>query len=612
MANNRKPNNGENQNRPNRQPNGGNRPNQNAKNARQASQNSPVRKASGQNTPRPQGQKMQSSNVPTRNGQIQRKPVSSGKAPLQKSSNITSFGKKKPQGIDRLPPPSEVGLPPRSNEPDKKALKRAAKAEKKEAKLLRKKEQEERIVVAPDVEPERKPAKVQEEIPEKKLQSDYLDAEMDNDEVRRSHMAKKRKRDALRAAFNAFLCVAILVGVFCIAVLYVVDYVAAKPAYAFATKGTIEHTIGATALLVRNESVLKSSYTGSLLTQATEGSRVAKKQLLAMVIPSGMESTVNELRSVERQIVDIERSLMESGKGAGAKAIFNDINNEIAPIISTIRNDAIMGNLSNMTSYSSSIRVLMEKRDLEIEQIDFQSEQLNTLKKTESTLKKQLESQAASLYAEEEPGIVSFKLDGHEDLNLDTIMNMMDYQVADLIKNSNSIITGDLDVKSDEPVIRIVKNDTQYLACMIPGAILADFAVGSEHVIRVPSEGIAITGCKVLRSAYATEGLFVIFSTNSQVERLLDRRTVKIEIVQTKKTGIRIPISALVDPDYDKKIAMILINDSGYARGFMVWIEDYDREYAIVSPITEGSEPKLSSIVITNPNTVKDGRKVED
>ena len=157
----------------------------------------------------------------------------------------------------------------------------------------------------------------------------YVNEIADSDEVRRSHMAKKRKRDALKASFNAFLSIAILVGVLCIAVLYVVDYVAAKPKYAFVTIGSIEHTIGAEALILRNEQVTLSENSGTLLTQATEGSRVSRDQLLAMVIPEGMEGTLTELRSVERQIVDIERELMEEGKVDEAKTIFNEINAEI-------------------------------------------------------------------------------------------------------------------------------------------------------------------------------------------------------------------------------------------------------------------------------------------
>ncbi|MBR3058535.1 MAG: hypothetical protein IKG93_11285 [Clostridiales bacterium] len=440
----------------------------------------------------------------------------------------------------------------------------------------------------------------------------YFNETADSDEVRRNHMAKKRKRDALKASLNACLCVVILIGVLCISVLYVVDYVAAKPKYAFATEGTIEHTIGAKALIIRDETVYKSTHTGSLLTQATEGSRVAVKQVLAMVIPEGMESVVTQLREVEKKIVDIERELMEKGKGEGAKAIFNEINAEISPIISTVRKDAILRNLSNMTSYSSSIRVLMEKRDSNIENIDFKDEQLNVLKSTQNTLKSQLMTQANKVEADR-PGIVSYKLDGHEnDLDLSQLMTMMDYKFTELIKKCNSVISSDLDIKADEPVLRIVQNDVQYLACTIEGATISDFQLESKHVIRIPSEGVTISDCKVIRASYAEDGLFVLFETNNQVERLLDRRTVNIEIVSKKKsTGIRVPVSSLVNPDFNLGFASIYVNESGYAREYAVIVIDYDREYAIISPVEGQSVPNLSTIVITNPSTVKVGDKVE-
>ena len=93
--------------------------------------------------------------------------------------------------------------------------------------------------------------------------------------------------------------------------------------------------------------------------------------------------------------------------------------------------------------------------------------------------------------------------------------------------------------------------------------------------------------------------------------RLLDRRTVNIEIVQTKTTGIRVPVSSLANADYDRGIATIFVNESGYARGYTVQIKDYDREYAIIAPLEKAEIPSISTIVITNPQTVKEGDKVE-
>lgn len=431
-------------------------------------------------------------------------------------------------------------------------------------------------------------------------------------EERQRHMSKSRKREALAMSFNAFISILILTAVMVISVLYVVDYVAAKPTYAFATQGTIEHTIGATAIVVRNEKVMTSNFSGALLSQATEGSRVAKDQLLAMVIPEGMEETLADLHNVEQQIVDRERQLMAQGKGSGAKAIFAETNEQIQPIVTMIRQDALQMTLNNMNSYSSSIRVLMEKRDADLNAIDFEDEQLSSLRSSEQALKNQLETRASSIYASE-PGIVSYKLDGHEeDIPLTLLLDMVDTKCEELIRSCNGVITSDLNVKQNEPVLRIVQNDVQYFACEIKGASISQFGLNSLHTIRIPSEGVTISECKVIRSSVTRAGMLIVFETSNQVERLLDRRTVNIEIVQTQESGIKIPVSALVDADYDMGVATIFVNESGYAKGYPVRIKDYDREYAIVAPLEEnGTVPSISTIVITNPKTVKEGDKVE-
>jgi hypothetical protein len=424
-------------------------------------------------------------------------------------------------------------------------------------------------------------------------------------------MAKMRKRENLRVAFNTFLSILILTGFVVISVLYIEDYVSAKPTYAFATEGSIEHTIGASALVVRNETVMTSTFTGELMTQATEGSRVAKGQHLAMVIPEDMERTIADLQNVEQQIVDLERQLMNQGKGVAAREVFSQANEEIRPTITMIRQDAILNKLNNMTSYSSSIRVLMDKRDVNLKDIDFEDEQLTTLRANETALRTQLETRANSIYADM-PGIISYKLDGHEtDITYQLLMDMVDSKCEELISQSSSIITSDLNIKQNEPVLRIVQNDVQYFACLLKNAPMEEFQLGSNHVIRIPAEGISISDCKVIRCSVTRDGLLVVFETSNQVERLLDRRTVNIEIVQTKTTGIRVPVSSLANADYDRGIATIFVNESGYARGYTVQIKDYDREYAIIAPLEKAEIPSISTIVITNPQTVKEGDKVE-
>lgn len=425
------------------------------------------------------------------------------------------------------------------------------------------------------------------------------------------HIEKKRRKSMLTSALFIALIVPLLMAFAGIAVLYVMDYVAAKPAYTFVTTGSVEHTIGASALIVRDEAVYNANTSGDLLAQATEGSRVAKDQSLAMVIPSGSEDILAELRRTEQQIVDIERELMYSGLGEGASSIYADTDTQILPIMNMIRSDAQSGTMANMTSYSSSIQVLMDSRDANLNRIDFNDERLTTLLSNKERLENNLSTQAAYVTSSA-PGIVSYKLDGNESvLTYDYIMSMLDVECERIIDNAQSIIPNVTTVESGKPVLRIVQNEVQYFACVIQDGNINDFALETLHAIRVPSEGIVIEDCKVIRSAVSNDGVFVVFSTQNCVERLLDRRTIDIEIVQSKTTGLRVPVTALVDADYDRGYASVLVNESGYARKVTVVIEDYDREYAIISPVEGADKPSEQTIVITNPQTVSEGEKVE-
>lgn len=425
------------------------------------------------------------------------------------------------------------------------------------------------------------------------------------------HLQSVRRKRAITSALFMAIVVLLLAVVTASAILYVKDYVSAKPKFSFVTQGSVEHSVSAEVLIVRREAVVNSNTSGSLVTLSTEGSRVSKTQRLAMVIPEGMEDTVTELSGIQRQIVEIERDLVNQGKGIGAVAVFNETSAEIIPLIDMIRVDSFYGDLSNLTSYSSSLQVLMDKRDSRLQNIDFEDERLSTLRKNKTRLEQELAAESAIISAVE-PGIVSFKLDGLEkELTPETLMTIVSLECERYIDDAQRIIFGDLDILKDQPVLRICQNELQYFACVIPNMGVSDFPVDTTHTIRVPSEGIVIKDCLVVRSTEAVGGVFVVFESPNQIERLLDRRTAEVEIVRSVTEGLRVPRTALIKPDYELGYAKILINSSGYARSLSVVILDYDREFAIISPITGFDKPDASTIVITNPNTLSEGEKVE-
>lgn len=431
-----------------------------------------------------------------------------------------------------------------------------------------------------------------------------------------SYKPNRKARAGKRALRNTIF--AVVVTAFSIAVLifiihHLYGYIAAKPKFEFVSTGRVEHTIGATALIVRDETVIPSNVKGELVTKATEGSRIAKNQKLAMVVPDNMSATVTNLRNTQSQISEVQQEIIDSGKAPGAKNVYDDSDKDILPIVDLLRQDAMGGILSNISSYESSLAVLIDKREKELSKLEFEDERLNLLRNDAESYEKQLEKSASNIEATS-PGIVSYKLDGlEEELSFDLLLNEEPSKIKEYIDNSSSVITSDLEVEEDENVARISQNELQYLAVVLKGKDVKfeEFATDTTHNINIASEGVTIDNCVVVRSVPCDDGLLVVFSTSRHVESLIGFRTINIEIVINTTSGLRVQTTSLVKPDYDRGVATIYINKDGFASEVDVIIKDYDREYAIIAPFGDGTVPNIKTVIITNPSAVKPGDKVE-
>ena len=424
---------------------------------------------------------------------------------------------------------------------------------------------------------------------------------------------KSSRRKALMSSVVAVTLVLAGVLVLVFIVHHLFDYFAVKPHLEFVTNGSIEHTIGARAIIVRDETVIASQYGGDFVTQAAEGSRVAAGQSIAMVVPADMQTVVDNLRNTQSQISDVQQELIANGSADGADAIYSDINQSLTPIINMLRIDSMNGNLSELSSYSSSITVLLNQREVELSDINLDDERLRVLRADERGYESQLQNRASIINASQ-PGIVSFKLDGLETvINFDLLMNADPGTIRDYIDNSAGIITSDLVVEAGDNVARIANNQEQYIACFLneSDAPSSAFEVGSQHTVIVGSEGLSIGKCIVQRIQSTSNGNYlVVFSTTRYVENLLDVRSADIEVVITETRGLRVPVSSLVNADYDRGVASLYINDQGFCSELGVLIVDYDREFAIVKPMGDGSVPNLQTVYITNPSSVSPGDQV--
>lgn len=397
--------------------------------------------------------------------------------------------------------------------------------------------------------------------PEEKRKKFERLAEIEQAKIEGKTAARKnpsQKSAQSRAVKNGVLGLIVVVAallVLSFVVHHLYDYIAEKPRFAFVTMGTVEHSIGAKALIVRDEVVILSANDGDLVTQITEGSRVAKDQALAMVVPDSMKSVVTDLRNVQAQISDVQQELILSGDVPEADAIYRRYNVNLSSLMDSVRFDAMNGNLTNAATYSASLNVVIEEREDEMSKISFNDDRLKSLRDDEKLYSSQLQRDATVINANK-PGIVSFRLDGNEGtIEYGKFLNMPLNDIRKLINESKGAITSDLYVKEGKGAVRIAQNESQYLTVNLSknDAAMSDFAVGTKHDINVRSEGISIDDCEVVRCEEDSSGMLITFKTARAVESLLDRRTVEIEIVITESSGMRSAVSSLVDVEYAPK-----------------------------------------------------------
>ena len=366
---------------------------------------------------------------------------------------------------------------------------------------------------------------------------------------------KSAESRAIRNGVLGAIAVAAALLVLAFIVHHLYDYIAEKPNFSFVTTGAVEHTIGAKALIVRDEDIITASSGGELVTQITEGSRVAKGQELAIVVPEEMKSTVTDLRNVQSQISDVQQELILAGNVAEADVIYRNYNKNLSVILDSVRFDAMSGNLNNMSSYGSSVNVILDEREDEMSRIDFDDERITVLRSDEKVYEAQVEKYASRINAHR-PGIVSFRLDGKEDLlDYQTFLQMPASEIKSYINSSVGAISSDLSVEADSAVCRIAQNESQYLTVYLSSndAAASDFALGTLHDINVRTEGISIDNCKVVRCEKDNSGMLITFETSRYVEDLLDLRTVDIEIVITETDGMRVSVSSLVNANFAPK-----------------------------------------------------------
>jgi len=437
---------------------------------------------------------------------------------------------------------------------------------------------------------------------------------MDQNSVASQRDAKLRAvgRRKERSRIITLLFFVLIIMVFTVfIILSIMKKTSPKPQFMFIQNGILEHTLGASGVIIRDDVVMKSPANGTVKPLIEEGNRVSYGQDIAIIIAPGAEESLAVLKNCEQQISDLQRSLIIQGKGPGARFIYDETDKDIAELIDLARKDTIKGSLLNMASYEDSILVLLERRDTRLLSIDFKDSRLNELKTQKAKLEKNLGLLSGTMNSKTS-GIVSYHLDGQEEqIATKDILSLTVEQYQKFVNDSKIYLTTEKAVSSNESILRITSGFYQYFAFLLQNTSEDSFKIGDISSIKIPLDGTIIQNCQVVKSIPVDKNLLIVFQTDRQLDHLSDRRIFQADITLKSTNGLKIPFSSIINFDKDKMTGAIMIVSSGYTRLSNINIIDYDREYAIIESVKDQQySPAANGYLVKNPESIKEGENI--
>ncbi|MGI6546253.1 MAG: HlyD family efflux transporter periplasmic adaptor subunit [Fastidiosipilaceae bacterium] len=425
-----------------------------------------------------------------------------------------------------------------------------------------------------------------------------------------NHIERERER-------SRTITLSVLVGLALIAMIGMIVLLTGgrteRPQLEFINRGVIERSEAATALIVREETLLVTPADGTLNKTIEEGGRVRKNGRICAVTSSLMEDKLQELYGVEDEIALRQNQLMRLGDYKDVSAVYNQSEAELSAILNALRGDAASNQLEDFLPYQVATDLILTDRKTALLNTDLRSEELRTLIDKRAELLSELEEASESIYAPA-AGIISYMTDGLEDeLDFENAQNMTVDELSDYLRSPDKLYPLGREIEEGQPAARLITNIRQYLIVWAPNLKSTYFDQNQKSALdfRLDNEGYVIEDCVIDRIVPDGEGTMIVLRTDRQMNELQDRRVVTGSLRTSFVKGLKVPKDAVIKNAQDSSLGWIMVGRQGYTVRVPIRILDSDRTHSIIE-VTDPKDPIIEgTIVVVNPEHVKEGEPID-
>lgn len=328
---------------------------------------------------------------------------------------------------------------------------------------------------------------------------------------------------------------AILLSVFLIWNIYL--YLTNRDTTELARYGSIRDIISCDGYLIKSETLVASPADGVLQPYIPDCKRAGKDMTVAAILSGEAdEASRKQLTVIKSRITSLEDAMKNKGFEDDAISIDGAINENIKQIIKS----SASGKMTKVEDYKNKIILLSDKKSASGGRGD---EILAKLREDQKTLESKL-GNLINEVAAPCSGVFSARLDGLEEtLTPDSIQGLT---VSELDSFKKVKAQTQSKVQRGENVFKIIDNFNWYLAVVLSDEQTDGMQIGDIVRISFRDADGEVANAAISNIGDDENGKRVVaFALNRDIQGVLGRRRVSIDIIRRTYEGFKLPTAAL-------------------------------------------------------------------
>ncbi len=373
---------------------------------------------------------------------------------------------------------------------------------------------------------------------------------MSQDKLRNKTLKKKRKFFAIILALSLYFLMSFMSTIFGIGHKTILPE----------TGILYDKTVGE-AFVIKDESLYTAEGKGMLNLLVKEGDRVGVGVEIASI------SIVKDDSKLQEDLIEVEQQIaMLSKKNTNPNS--DTIDGMTNNLIDRIQQDVSSEEFTDIHGAKEELSALDNYSNKE----SLLSKSIDSLNAQKESILNQINNGSLKYYSKSS-GIVSYEIDGYENLLLPKDFETYTYDNIQLKDIKKSEIKDNIDI--GEPIFKIIDNFEWYMAIKIEDKKdIQRYHIGQAMKIKLEDEHELIGKIKMIN--YSGPNAVVILKFNTYLHSNYNLRHAQVELIHSKKEGFKIPKRVIIEVDGNKGVYIKEINGIVKFRPIKVFGEEGD------------------------------------